>query len=253
MISKRQQKEISALQLKKFRTENKLFLVEGEKMVEELLLSGWDIQTILATSEWLGLHRNAIKLCNELIEGEPEDLKKVSSLKTPNQVLAVVRIPKLQININELALKLALVIDAVQDPGNLGTIIRICDWFGINNIICTNSTVEAYNPKVVQASMGSIFRVNVEYTDLSKWLENYKKTIGQPVYGAFLEGENIYDSKLSSNGLIILGNESNGISTTLSKFVTNRLTIPRFTKSGADSLNVSIAAAIFCSEFRRRR
>jgi TrmH family RNA methyltransferase len=252
MISKRRQKELSALQLKKYRTEYGQYLAEGEKIVEELLLSGQKIDTILATSDWFDLHRDAAMKCNEIIEATEEELKKVSSLKTPNQVLAVVKIPESDFELKELKGKLALVLDGVQDPGNLGTIIRLCDWFSIKNIICSDSTVEVYNPKVVQASMGSIFRVSVHYTGLSHWLKEYSSKMGQPVYGAYLEGNNIYKENLSGNGLIVLGNESKGISEEVSQFISERIFIPRFANAGAESLNVSIAAAIICSEFRRR-
>ena len=251
MISKRRHKDLSALQVKKNRAENKLFLVEGEKMVDELLLSGWSIRTLVATIDWIESHSKAAQKCDELIEATADELKKISSLKTPNKVVAVVRENEKKIQIKDLQEQLVLVLDEIQDPGNLGTIIRLSDWFGIKNIICSNSTVEVYNPKVVQSSMGSIFRVVVEYKELSVWLPEYVKAFKLPVYGAFLEGENIYEQKLTSNGLILLGNESKGISAEAGKFVTKKLFIPRNSASGAESLNVSVAAAIICSEFRR--
>jgi TrmH family RNA methyltransferase len=252
MISKRRYKDISALQNKKFRIEHKLFLVEGEKIVDELLQSEFRIHTLLATPDWIDSHKSASKKSNEMVEASPEELKKISLLKTPNQVIAVVKISERTLKISQLKEKLVLVLDEVQDPGNLGTIIRLCDWFGINHIICSNSTVDVYNPKVVQASMGSIFRVEMEYTELSNWLKIYRKSFSYPIFGAFLEGDNIYKQSLSSNGLIILGNESKGISREIEKHVSHKLYIPRFAASGAESLNVSVAAAIICSEFRRR-
>ncbi len=252
MISKRKHKELSALQLKKFRTENKQFLVEGEKIIEELLLSGWEIDTIIATKRWINLHRNAESKCSELIEATEDELKKISSLKTPNQVVAAVKFAKSTFTLKDLEGKLAIMLDEIQDPGNLGTIIRLCDWFGIKNIICSNSTVDIYNPKVVQASMGSIFRVNIEYAELTEWLETYQNAFGYPVFGAFLEGKNIYRENLPAKGLIIFGNESKGISEVVSQYISEKITIPRIAGTGAESLNVSLAAAIICSEFRRR-
>ena len=253
MLSKRKFKEISALQIKKFRTENGLFLAEGEKIVDELLESELMIQTLIATPKWIGLHKEGSVKCTELIDAPAEELKKISLLKTPNQVIAVVNIPKYDFKISRLKEKLAVVLDEIQDPGNLGTIIRICDWFGINQIICSNSSVDAYNPKVVQASMGSIFRVKIEYAELSNWLSSYRKSYSYPIFGAFLQGDDIYKESLSSKGLIILGNESKGISEEIEKFVSQKIFIPRFASSGADSLNVAVAAAILCSEFRRRK
>jgi RNA methyltransferase, TrmH family len=253
MISKRRHKELSALQIKKFRTEHQLFLVEGEKIVDELLHSEYKIQSLIATADWIATHKQASPKSLELLEASPDELKKISSLKTPNQVVAVVKVPETVFEISRLKEKLALVLDGVQDPGNMGTIIRLCDWFGINQLICSESTVDAYNPKVVQASMGSIFRVKIEYGDLTLWLDNYRKSFSYPVFGAFLDGDNIYSQSLSSHGLIIMGNESKGISTEIQKYISQKLYIPRADSSAAESLNVSVAAAIICSEFRRRK
>jgi TrmH family RNA methyltransferase len=253
MISKRRYKDLSALQIKKVRTENKLFLVEGEKIVDELLRTELSIHTLFATSAWIDSHKNLSKKCREIVEASTDELKKISSFKTPNKVIAIVDMPEQVLKIANLKEKLALVLDEIQDPGNLGTIIRLCDWFGINHVICSDSTVDVYNPKVVQASMGSIFRVNILYTELGDWLKEYKKLFSYPVYGAFLKGENIYNRPLSSEGLIILGNESKGISAEIEKYISEKLLIPRFNSSGAESLNVSVAASIICSEFRRRK
>jgi TrmH family RNA methyltransferase len=252
MISKRRHKDISALQIKKNRTENKLYLVEGEKIVDELLRTQLSIHTLFATSDWIDSHKNLSKKCKEIVEASTDELKKISSLKTPNKVVAIVDMPEQILKISHLKGKLALVLDEIQDPGNLGTIIRLCDWFGINYVICSDSTVDIYNSKVVQASMGSIFRVNTLYTELGDWLKEYKKSFSYPVFGAFLKGENIYNRPLSSQGLIILGNESKGISSEIERYISEKLLIPRFNSSGAESLNVSVAAAIICSEFRRR-
>jgi RNA methyltransferase, TrmH family len=233
--------------------EHELFLVEGEKIVAELLQSEFTIHSLLATPEWIASHKNISENRTELIEASPDELKKISLLKTPNQVIAVTCIPDQNLNMLHLKEKLVLVLDQIQDPGNLGTIIRICDWFGINEIICSTSTVDAYNPKVVQASMGSIFRVKIVYEELSHWLKNYSKLFPYPIYGASLGGENIYNHQLQGQGLILLGNESKGISVEIENFISHKLFIPRFGASGAESLNVSVAAAIICSEFRRRQ
>jgi TrmH family RNA methyltransferase len=192
----------------------------------------------------------------ECIEVKPAELERISSLSTPNEVLAVCRIPEYKLDSKALENKLTLVLDDIRDPGNLGTIIRIADWFGIEDIVCSNESADAFNPKVVQSTMGSIARIKVHYTDLTGFLQpdvnNYK-----PVYGALLEGKNIYSEKLSSSGLIVIGNESKGISEPIQKLVTHKISIPSFShfKPGggeAESLNAAVATAVICSEFRRR-
>jgi TrmH family RNA methyltransferase len=252
MISKRKLKELRALQLKKFRQERGIFVAEGEKIIDELLNSELEIVSIIATPHWINLHARCESRCGELIELSGEELKKLSSLQTPNQVISVARIPGWRTNMESLAEKLVLVIDEVQDPGNLGTIIRVADWFGIDHIICSNTTVDAYNPKVVQSSMGSLFRVTVDYISLPEWIHNYCKSFANPVYGTFTKGANIYEHELSPTGLIIMGNESKGISPSLYGYISERITIPHLRDSQAESLNVSVATAIVCSEFRRR-
>lgn len=247
MISKNKIKYIRSLELKKNRNKEGKFVAEGFKVVDDLLaLQPADL--IVATQEWL--HGKHLAAQTEVIEVTEEELKKVSFLQHPQQVLAVFRQDTsgdYSINTNELSLAL----DGVQDPGNLGTIIRIADWFGITHIYCSQDTADVYNPKVVQATMGSIARVKVEYGNLLALVESLPADV--PVYGTLLDGDNIYQQQLENRGLIVMGNEGKGISPALAKKVNRRLLIPNFPegRATADSLNVAIATAITCSEFRR--
>ena len=247
MISKNKIKYIRSLELKKNRTKEGKFVAEGHKVVDDLLaLQPADL--VVATQEWLhGKHFGAE---TEVIEVSEEELKKVSFLQHPQQVLAVFKQASAQqYDLDTSELNLAL--DGVQDPGNLGTIIRIADWFGITHIYCSEDTADVYNPKVVQATMGSIARVKVEYGDLLALVEALPADV--PVYGTLLDGDNIYQQQLENRGLIVMGNEGKGISPALAKKVNHRLLIPNFPEGRptADSLNVAIATAITCSEFRR--
>ena len=247
MISKNKIKYIRSLELKKNRNKEGKFVAEGFKVVDDLLaLQPADL--IVATQEWL--HGKHLADQTEVVEVTEEELKKVSFLQHPQQVLAVFKQATsgdYSINTNELNLAL----DGVQDPGNLGTIIRIADWFGITHIYCSQDTADVYNPKVVQATMGSIARVKVEYGNLLALVESLPADV--PVYGTLLDGDNIYQQQLENRGLIVMGNEGKGISPALAKKVNHRLLIPNFPegRATADSLNVAIATAITCSEFRR--
>jgi RNA methyltransferase, TrmH family len=241
-----------SLQHKKTRQEKGLFIIEGDKMVRELLLSGLSTRYLAGTEEWMSINHSIIPQHVSCLQLMPEELKKASSLSTPNLVMAVAEIPRENFTHEQISGKLSLMMDEVQDPGNLGTIIRLADWFGIHTIICSKGTVDPYNPKVVQASMGSILRIRLHYTEAVPFLKLYKKTIGQPVYGAFIDGQNLYDNVLSSSGILVMGNESAGISNEVGNLVDNRISIPRVTGAGAESLNVAIATAILCAEFRRR-
>lgn len=247
MISKNKIKYIRSLELKKNRNKEGKFVAEGFKVVDDLLaLQPADL--IVATQE--RLHGKHFAAQTEVIEVTEEELKKVSFLQHPQQVLAVFRQAQdgdFSINTQELSLAL----DGVQDPGNLGTIIRIADWFGITHIYCSQDTADVYNPKVVQATMGSIARVKVEYGNLLALVESLPADV--PVYGTLLDGDNIYQQQLENRGLIVMGNEGKGISPALAKKVNRRLLIPNFPegRATADSLNVAIATAITCSEFRR--
>ena len=247
MISKNKIKYIRSLELKKNRNKEGKFVAEGFKVVDDLLaLQPADL--IVATQEWL--HGKHLADQTEVIEVTEEELKKVSFLQHPQQVLAVFRqATSGDYYINTCELSMAL--DGVQDPGNLGTIIRIADWFGITHIYCSQDTADVYNPKVVQATMGSIARVKVEYGNLLALVESLPADV--PVYGTLLDGDNIYQQQLENRGLIVMGNEGKGISPALAKKVNRRLLIPNFPegRATADSLNVAIATAITCSEFRR--
>lgn len=236
MISKNQIKNITRLQQKKYRQQEGLFIAEGVKVINEFLNSTFKLVDLFTTKTF--------NVKNETLITEAE-LKKISALKTPNTALAVFEIPKLSL-IESKGLIVAL--DALRDPGNLGTIIRLCDWFGVKQLLCSKETVDCFNPKVVQATMGSLTRVNVFYIDLNHYLEETKQT----VFGAFMDGENVYASNLPADGILVLGNEANGISQSIEKHVNQRISIPRFGDLQAtESLNVATAGAILLSEFRR--
>ncbi|NJY61668.1 RNA methyltransferase [Salinimicrobium sp. CDJ15-81-2] len=242
MFSKSQIKLIKSLSQKKFRMKEGLFVIEGKKGILELLDSRLKLHSLYTTEDIFEAPGERSFFISEA------ELKKISKLKTPQAALAVFYIPK-QGKPEAKGLQVAL--DEIQDPGNLGTIIRMCDWFGIEQLICSRGTVDCYNPKVVQATMGSIARVQIHYVDLPEYLAEAKKKL--PVYGAFLEGENVYSQPLSAEGIVVMGNEANGISTEVEKLVNQKLKIPQFGSSQrTESLNVATATAIFLSEFRRR-
>ncbi len=254
MLSTNQIKYIRSLQQKKFRIEFKKFIAEGDTLVCDLLQSEHNAEMIVATNEWLE-SRSALLLKNKtsVFSAKESELERISSLKNPNQVIGVFEIPDINIDIEYISLHLTLVLDDIKDPGNLGTIIRIADWFGINNIICSPETVDVYNSKVIQATMGSIARVNVFYIPLIEFLKSIHSSI--QTYGTFLDGESVYSKNLSENGIIIIGNESNGISNELLPYINEKLLIPSYASaknnSKAESLNASVATAVICSEFRR--
>lgn len=241
MISKNQIKIINSLQQKKYRKIHQQFFAEGKKVIQELLNSNFELIELFTTQEsFPNVPKSQINTISDA------DLKKISALITPNDSLAIFKIP------NENKLKtdngLTIALDDIRDPGNMGTIIRLADWFGVLQIVCSNETVDVYNPKVVQSTMGSLARVNVVYLNLN----DYLKTCNLPVYGTLLEGKNIYSEKLNRNAVVVLGNESNGISATIQEFITQKITIPRFgTLQETESLNVATATAIVLSEFCR--
>lgn len=253
MLSKNKIKFIQSLSRKKNRDEQGVFLVEGNKMVEEAIRSDFKIDLIACTAKYALQFKDLDNRCGELIITDNELLAKASLLQNPQDALAIVQQPFYEFNQIDFNKELCLALDFIQDPGNLGTILRLADWFGINHIICSENTVDLYNPKVVQASMGAIFRIKTHVADLPLFLEPLAQ-IGIPLYGTFLEGKNIYREPLSSNGIIVLGNEGNGISKEVTKLVTHQLLIPDFSthQNKPESLNVAVAAAICCSEFRRR-
>jgi len=256
MLSKNKIKFINSIKKKKYRDIHRCFFVEGEKLVDELIQSNIKPISIFATSNWIELNKSQLNDFSELelVEVSEEELKKISALATPNKALAIVPQYAHSFLLNEIQKQLSLFLDEINDPGNLGTIIRIADWFGIQNVFCTENSVDVYNPKVAQSSMGAIFRVKVHYVDSISFLNQVRKYNDYPIYGTFLEGNNIYDEKLSKNGLIILGSESHGISEKLKPFINQKLFIPNYPakQKTSESLNISTATSIVCSEFRRR-
>ncbi|HEY4326931.1 MAG TPA: RNA methyltransferase [Mucilaginibacter sp.] len=246
MLSKSQISLLKSLQQKKERVEHGLFLVEGYKSITEFINSSYQVEAIYHTAQF---SPKVLKLSQKINIGEISvtEMEKISSLKTPQEIVAIVKIPNWP-TLNHVALKqqFSIVLDGIQDPGNMGTIIRIADWFGIKNIICSVDTVDAYNPKVVQATMGSLARINVYYTNIAIILTQ----VDLPIFGAMLKGENIYKADFGDEGLIVLGNEGNGLKPDVEKLINKSVTIPR--KGEAESLNVAIAAALFCSEINRK-
>lgn len=250
MISKSLLKQIKSLEQRKFRKESGLFVAEGGKTVLDLLELGLESTNIIATEEWINNHD--INTKNKITIVSEEELKKASFLRTPQGILAVFKQQVHETDITIPERELCLALDNIQDPGNMGTIIRIADWFGIKDIYCSHGTVDIYNPKTVQATMGAIGRVRVHYTDLPQMLASLNGKA--PIYGTFLDGENIYSRPLENKGLIIMGNEGNGISKECEKHIKEKLLIPNYPAGckTSESLNVSVATAIVCSEFRRR-
>ncbi|WP_412984133.1 TrmH family RNA methyltransferase [Pontimicrobium sp. IMCC45349] len=240
MLSKSQIKLITSLKQKKYRLQHQLFVAEGVKTIQELLNSNIELHQLYTST----LDFDVPDVLQTKIS--ENDLKKISFLKTPNTALAIFEIPESKpIDFNSLIVAL----DNVRDPGNLGTIIRLCDWFGVKNLVCNTETVDCYNPKVIQATMGSIKRVNITYTNL----ENLIDTGNEVTFGAFMDGSNIYNMDLPSKGILVLGNEANGIQDRVEKKIDKRISIPRFGNlQETESLNVANAAAILLSEFKRR-
>lgn len=250
MLSKNKIKLIHSLDLKKNRSSEQLFVAEGNKLVSDML-PAYECALLVAKPSWLNT-QDPIK-AEELIVAEDEDIRKASFLKNPQDVLALFRIPTWRIEEVHPDKELVLMADGIQDPGNLGTIIRLADWFGIGHILCSNDTTDVFNPKVVQATMGALAHVKVHYTDLKQYIGSLERE-KTPIYGTFLDGEDMYEKELSRHGIIIMGNEGNGIREELKPLINERLYIPNYPaeKSCAESLNVAIATAVVCAEFRRR-
>ena len=238
LVSNSQTKLISSLNQKKYRDKSGLFVAEGPKVIQELLNEGIKLKWFFTTDA------SQVTLENHFLVTEAE-LKKISFLKTANVCTAVFEIPK-KTSYQDLGLIVAL--DAIRDPGNLGTIIRLCDWFGVQQLICSEDTVDCYNPKVVQATMGSLARVKIHYLSLPKFLNETKL----PVYGGFMDGNSIYSEVFPEHGIMVMGNEANGISEEIAQKITHKISIPRFGKiQKTESLNVATATAILLNEFRR--
>jgi len=247
MLSKSQISLLKSLQHKKDRVEHGLFLVEGHKSVLEFINSPYQIEAVYHTTSF---DSKMLKLSRKinLTEISANDLEKISSLKTPQGLVALIKMPSWPALDNaQLKQKFSIVLDGLQDPGNMGAIVRTADWFGIGQIICSTDTVDVYNPKVVQASMGSLARVKVFYADLAAILPQIKL----PIFGAMLNGESIYQTNFGPEGLILMGNEGNGVRREIAQLISKAITIPRI--GHAESLNVGIATAIFCSEIARNR
>lgn len=247
-ISKSRIKYIHSLELKKKRKEEKVFIAEGPKMIDDL--AGFFSCSFLAgTKEWL--EKNPDYPADEINEVTYEELCKISLLKHPQQVLGIFRQPEYAMNQDIPRDNLCLALDDIQDPGNLGTIVRLADWFGIEHIFCSLNTADIYNPKTVQATMGAIARVKVHYLSLPEFIQSLQDC---PIYGTFLNGNNIYGESLEKSGIIVMGNEGNGVSPEIEKLVNKRLYIPNYPseRDTSESLNVAIATAITCAEFRRQ-
>lgn len=244
MLSKQRQKYIQSLQLKKYRQEYQAFLVEGAKSVSELLDSDFEIELVCCTTKFLSENAQKLRKISELEEISQSELEKLGTLQSNDSALAVVKMKENKAILLEKD-EFALVLDDIRDPGNLGTIIRIADWYGIKKIICSNTTVEFYNPKVIISTMGSFTRIQLFYTDLTEYLQ--KITI--PIIGTFLDSQNIHQFQFPKSGIIVLGNESKGISEEIEKLVTAKVTIPKF--GNAESLNAGIATAVVLDNLRR--
>ena len=239
MLTKNDIKLIKSLKHRKHRVENNLFVIEGLKIINEFINSDWEVKKIFLTNDTdLKTNLNLNYISNS-------DLKRISFLKTPNKILALVKIPKLIKNIKG---KLIIALDGVQDPGNLGSIIRLADWFGVSNILCSKNCVDVYNPKVVQSTMGSILRVSVNYVNLIKEIQNLSK---YKLFSSVLDGRNINDIDINGNSIILFGNESKGISEELISLSKNKISIPKLSSSKINSLNVSNACAIVLNNFIR--
>ncbi len=251
MIGKNTIKLIKSLSEKKYRQKEKLFLVEGDKNVKELLESDFKIEQLFATRSFLERNPN-LEQAKQIVEVAREEINKASLLMSPQNALALCLLPEPKPLPEEMD-SLSLFLDEIQDPGNLGTIIRICDWFGIKQLFCSPGCADLYNPKVIQAAMGSICRVNVWNTDFLPIAQTALKS-GSIIAGAFLDGENIFTEKLPEKTLLVMGNEGNGISAGTAALIRKRIKIPAFSseEKKAESLNVAIATAIICSEVRRQ-
>lgn len=246
MITKNQIKYINSLQQKKFRLEHQSFVVEGAKSIVELLKSDFELELLFITKSFF--ESNSALFEHHSIQPEiveVHELEKVGSFSSNNAALAVAKTKEnLELLVNDE--EFALILDDIRDPGNLGTIIRIADWYGITKIICSTSTVDVYNPKVINSTMGSFTRISLYYTDLATFIKNQDKTI----YGTLLDGENIHQTKFTDSGYILIGNEANGISAEIAGLISHKITIPKF--GGAESLNAGIATAVVLDNVFRR-
>lgn len=245
-MTKNEIQQVKALADKRVRDQERLFVAEGHKLVGELLASGLRVRRVYA-AEGLFAADERIAVAT------PKELERISLLKTASDAVAVVEQPQRRLLSVDPARELVLALDEVQNPGNLGTIIRLADWFGIRHVVCSRDSADCFNPKVVQATMGAILRVEVHYADLAAWLRGVRAQ-GAPVYGTFLEGDNLYDTELTRHGVLLMGNEGRGVGEACAAWVDRKLFIPPWPadRRGSESLNVAIATAVACAEFRRR-
>lgn len=250
MISKNKIKYIRSLELKKNRISERIFVAEGNKLVADML-PFYTCKLLLAKPNWMATQGDIP--AEELLVAEEDDIRKASFLKNPQDVLALFHYPEWNLEEADPRKDLVLLLDGIQDPGNLGTIIRLADWFGIEHIVCSTDTADVFNPKTVQATMGALAHVKVHYTELAGYIRHWNGN-SVPVYGTFLDGDNLYGRSLTKNGLLIMGNEGNGVRPEIASLADERLYIPNYPqgRETAESLNVAIATAILCSEFRRR-
>lgn len=251
MLSKSKVKYIHSLELKKHRSEQNAFVAEGNKLVADMMFA-FECELILAKPSWMATQGDIPAA--ELLVADDDDIRKASFLKNPQDVLAIFKRPAWPLSEADPSSSLILALDGIQDPGNLGTIIRLADWFGIEHIVCSSDTTDAFSPKAVQATMGGLAHVKVHYTELKSYLETQSGK-GIPLFGTFLDGENMYTKELSGNGIIVMGNEGNGIRPDIEKLINEKLYIPSFPaeRETSESLNVAIATAVICAEFRRRQ
>lgn len=247
-LSKNKAKHLQALQQKKYRQKQQSFVVEGEKIAKEVLLQQkYKIRAIYAIPSWIDSYQPILtSYSTKLTPVDEKELKKISSLKTPNKVLLELEMPNFTPLTSSIQNSLSLVLENIQDPGNLGTIIRIADWFGIQHIFCSVGCVDVYNPKVIQATMGGFLRVPIFYEKIEVLLEQYPNL---PVYGAILNGQNVFESELKSQGFLLIGNEGKGLTDAIQSKITNPITIPKYGQ--AESLNAAVATGILCALFKK--
>jgi TrmH family RNA methyltransferase len=260
MLSNNRISFVKSLQQKKYRAEEGMFVAEGDKLVREYLQSSFEIDSVYGSTDWLQRHGKLIGSSTQSAGAAAKDLERMSSLVTAPEVLAVVKVPQYNIPVSQLFKGITLVLDGIRDPGNMGTIIRTADWFGVHRIIASDDCAEHWNPKVVQASMGSLTRVKILNRELVTFfgeLNGYASANAlsvPPVYGTFMDGENVYSAPLSKDGMIVIGNEANGIRDTTMEFISSKISIPSFSTAAQkpESLNAAIAAALVLAEFCRR-
>jgi len=259
LLSNTKKKLIRSLAMKKHRQAEKLFLAEGDKMVRDLILhqmggtkTPYSIDSIIATEEWMAANQDKLGQDYEVFQTTQAELQEISQQQTPNQVMAIVHQYVPELEISRIKTKLSIGLEYLQDPGNMGTIIRLADWFGIRNILCSENCVDLYNPKTIQSTMGSFLRVNVFYVDLSSYLSGLKEEKNYMIYGTGQVGSNLFHTPLFLPGIILFGNEASGLSPGIMDLADRILTIPYHDRtSHPDSLNVATAAAILCAEFRK--